>query len=152
MPGYRSLPDGINGKTADDVRDAELLQRSGDLEGATSTLEAALLACCPGEATPMPGWLCGRLAALYRSLKRYDDEVALLERYEATQLNDDARARYKARLSKARSIAASKRRPSNGALDSVQGVLSRPRRSALPRGIDASNIPFPRPDARRRAP
>jgi hypothetical protein len=51
------------------------------------------------------GQLCGRLAALYRSLNRYDAEVALLERYEATQLNEDARVRYKARQSKARSIA-----------------------------------------------
>lgn len=137
MPGYRSLPDGIRGVTADDVRSAELLQRAGDLEGAVSRLESALQACCPDHAAPMPGWLCGRLAALYRSLKRYADEVSLLERYEATQLSEQARVRFRARLSKARSLAASKRKARNGALDSVQGVLGRPRKLALAEAVDA---------------
>jgi hypothetical protein len=72
--------------------------------------------------------LCGRLAALYRSLKRYDDEVVLLERYEATQESDEARVRFKARLSKARSIAASKRKQGNGAINSVRQVLNTARR------------------------
>jgi hypothetical protein len=69
------------------------------------------------------GQLCGRLAALYRSLYRYDAEVALLERYEATQLNEDAPVRYKARRSKARSIA--HRAQQNGAYLPFRGP-SRP--------------------------
>jgi len=81
----------------------------------------------------IPGWLCGRLAALYRTIGRYDDEVHLLERYRESQRTEEARTRYDARLSKARIIAERKRRSDSGALQSVRVSMGRPthRRSAL---------------------
>jgi hypothetical protein len=85
----------------------------------------------------LPGWLCGRLAALYRTLGRYDDEVHLLERYRESQRNEEARTRYDARLSKARTIAERKRRHDSGALQSVRVSMGRPthRRSTLVRDV-----------------
>jgi hypothetical protein len=68
---------------------------------------------------------CGRLASIYRSLKRYDDEVELLERYRESQSSEEARTRFDARLSKARAIADRKRRPSTGALETVRQVRHR---------------------------
>jgi len=73
----------------------------------------------------MPGWICGRLASIYRSLKRYDDEVMLLERYRESQTTEEARTRFDARLSKARAIAERKRRPVTGALETVRQVRRR---------------------------
>ena len=72
----------------------------------------------------LPGWLCGRLAALYRALKRYDDEVLLLERYRESQTSEEARTRFDARLSKARAIAERKRRTDTRALASVRRVIT----------------------------
>jgi len=95
----------------------------------------------------MPGWLCGRLASVYRSLKRYDDEVMLLERYRESQHSEDARTRFDARLSKARAIAERKRRAETGALETVREVRRRssqrrrtPRRSiqTIPESATAS--------------
>jgi hypothetical protein len=73
----------------------------------------------------MPGWVCGRLASIYRTLKRYDDEVDLLERYRESQTSEEARTRFDARLSKARAIADRKRRPVTGALETVRQVRHR---------------------------
>ncbi|HEU4723524.1 MAG TPA: hypothetical protein VFS59_19375 [Gemmatimonadaceae bacterium] len=73
----------------------------------------------------MPGWICGRLASIYRTLKRYDDEVELLERYRESQTSEEARTRFDARLSKARAIAERKRRSSTGALETVRQVRHR---------------------------
>src|SRR5205085_6814414 len=91
----------------------------------------------------LPGWLCGRLAALYRTLERYDDEVALLERYRDSQVTEEARVRYDARLSKARTIAERKRRRDSGAVASVRRVIARPRpeRAAVP-DLDAPRSGF----------
>lgn len=75
----------------------------------------------------IPGWLCCRLAALYRSTARYDDEVHLLERCRSSQESEDARTRYDARLSKARTVAERKRRRESGALASVRASMNRPR-------------------------
>ena len=84
----------------------------------------------------MPGWVCGRLASIYRTLKRYDDEVELLERYRESQTSEEARTRFDARLSKARAIADRKRRPVTGALETVREVRHRSsqRRRTPPRG------------------
>ena len=84
----------------------------------------------------MPGWVCGRLASIYRTLKRYDDEVELLERYRESQTSEDARTRFDARLSKARAIADRKRRPVTGAVETVREVRHRSsqRRRTPPRG------------------
>ena len=138
MPGYRSLSTHLAGTAAEHAREAELRQRGGDPESAARLLEQALEASL--RARPeMPGWVCGRLASIYRSLKRYDDEVELLERYRESQTSEEARTRFDARLSKARAIADRKRRPTTGALETVRQVRHRSsqRRRTPPRGRQA---------------
>jgi hypothetical protein len=124
MPGYRTLSSQLDGSAAEHAREAELRQRGGDTEAAARMLENALEASLLVH-PEMPGWLCGRLASVYRSLKRYDDEVMLLERYRETQRSEEARTRFDARLSKARAIAERKRRPQMGALDTIKQVRRR---------------------------
>ena len=124
MPGYRALSAQLSGTAAEQARQAELRQRGGDPETAARLLEDALEASLRVR-TEMPGWLCGRLASIYRTLKRYDDEVDLLERYRESQSSEDARTRFDARLSKARAIADRKRRPTTGALETVRQVRHR---------------------------
>jgi hypothetical protein len=132
MPGYKPLPSSVTGPEADQVRQAESRRRGGDADSAVHLLEDALAASLELR-QEIPGWLCGRLAALYRTLGRYDDEVHLLERYRESQRTEEARTRYDARLSKARIIAERKRRRDSGALQSVRVSMSRPnhRRPAL---------------------
>ena len=138
MPGYRSLSASMSGRAADHAREAELKQRHGDPETAARLLEEALEATLRTR-PEMPGWLCGRLASIYRTLKRYDDEVELLERYRESQTSEEARTRFDARLSKARAIADRKRRPVTGALETVRQVRHRSsqRRRTPPRGTPA---------------
>jgi hypothetical protein len=126
MPGYKALPSFMTGEAADQVREAEARHRVGDSDSAVHLLEEALAASIIAKPV-YPGWLCGRLAALYRTLGRYDDEVQLLERYRDSQTSEEARTRYDARLCKARTIAERKRRSNSGALDSVRASLGRPR-------------------------
>lgn len=126
MPGYKALPSFMTGAAADQVREAEARHRTGDSAAAVQLLEEALAASIATRPA-YPGWLCGRLAALYRTLGRYDDEVHLLERYRESQTSEEARTRYDARLCKARTIAERKRRPDSGALESVRASLGRPR-------------------------
>lgn len=137
MPGYKALPSFMTGAAADQVREAEARHRTGDSAMAVQLLEEALAASVAARPA-YPGWLCGRLAALYRTLGRYDDEVHLLERYRESQTSEEARTRYDARLCKARTIAERKRRPDSGALDSVRASLGRRRtrrsRSAIGKG------------------
>jgi hypothetical protein len=116
----------MTGAAADQVREAEARHRLGDSATAVQLLEEALVASVAARPA-YPGWLCGRLAALYRTLGRYDDEVHLLERYRESQTSEEARTRYDARLCKARTIAERKRRPDSGALESVRASLGRPR-------------------------
>lgn len=140
MPGYKPLPLTVTGAEADQVRQAESRRRGGDPDTAIRLLEDALEASLL--ITPvLPGWLCGRLAALYRTIGRHDDEVRLLERYRDSQEMEEARTRYSARLSKARTIAERKRRSDSGALDSVRALMSRPssRRTATTRSLVASD-------------
>jgi hypothetical protein len=99
-----------------------VLQRAGDPDQAVFLLESTIDAYAETE-THLPGWLCGRLATLYRTLERHDDEVRLLERYSESQSADDVRTRFDARLSKARAIAERKRRTETRALTSVRRVL-----------------------------
>jgi hypothetical protein len=131
MPGYKPLPYSVTGPAADQARQAETRRKGGDPQTAVHLLEEALEASARLDPV-LPGWLCGRLAALYRTLERYDDEVALLERYRDSQVTEDARVRYDARLSKARTIADRKRRRDSGAVASVRLVLSRPRSERTP--------------------
>jgi hypothetical protein len=123
VPGYKALPEEFDGPAADQVRYAEVLQRAGDAAEAVRLLELTLESCVRTR-PELPGWLCGRLAALYRALKRYDDEVLLLERYRESQTSEDARTRFDARLSKARAIAERKRRTDTRALASVRRVIT----------------------------
>ncbi|HUR29739.1 MAG TPA: hypothetical protein VM509_16225, partial [Planctomycetota bacterium] len=124
MPGYRSLSSHISGRAAEHAREAEVRQRDGDPEAAARLLEDALEASMRVR-PELPGWVCGRLASIYRTLKRYDDEVLLLERYRESQSSEEARTRFDARLSKARAIADRKRRPDTGALATVRQVRTR---------------------------
>jgi hypothetical protein len=124
MPGYRTLSTHLTGLAAEQAREAELRQRCGDAASAARLLEEALEASLLVR-PEMPGWLCGRLASVYRSLKRYDDEVLLLERYRESQDSEEARTRFDARLSKARAIAERKRRPETMALETVRQVRHR---------------------------
>jgi hypothetical protein len=124
MPGYRSLSAQLSGTAAEHAREAELRQRGGDPDTAARLLEEALDASLRVR-PEMPGWICGRLASIYRTLKRYDDEVELLERYRESQTSEEARTRFDARLSKARAVAERKRRPVTGALETVRQVRHR---------------------------
>lgn len=125
MPGYKNLPDHFSGRVAEGVRFAEILQRAGANEDAVHLLERTL-EICVASSPEIPGWLCGRLASLYRTLKRYDDEVRLLERYrDSHQLSDEAHSRFDARLSKARAIADRNSRQDTRVLASVRNVMSR---------------------------
>jgi len=123
VPGYKALPEEFDGPAAEQVRYAEVLQRAGDAGEAVRLLELTLDTCAKTR-PELPGWLCGRLAALYRALKRYDDEVLLLERYRESQTSEEARTRFDARLSKARAIAERKRRTDTRALASVRRVIT----------------------------
>jgi len=114
----------LSGTAAEHAREAELRQRGGDPETAARLLEEALDASLRVR-PEMPGWICGRLASIYRTLKRYDDEVELLERYRESQTSEEARTRFDARLSKARAVAERKRRPVTGALETVRQVRHR---------------------------
>jgi hypothetical protein len=125
MPGYKALPDQYGGRVAQGVRYAEVLQRAGATDDAVQVLETAL-EMCTATSPEIPEWLCGRLAALYRVLKRVDDEVRLLERYrDSHQRSQDAGTRFDARLSKARAIADRQRRSDTRSLTSVQKAPNR---------------------------
>jgi hypothetical protein len=137
MPGYKSLPQQFNGPAAEQVRIAEALQRLGANEDAAHLLEAALEVCAA--ASPeLPGWLCGRLASVYRTLKRHDDEVRLLVRYRDSQRSEDARSRFDARLSKARAIAERQARTETRMLASVRTAVTR-RPADASASLDASD-------------
>jgi hypothetical protein len=139
MPGYRAIPQYLTGKVADLARDAGVFEDVKDYEGALRTYEEALVESLTS--TPvLPGFLCGRLAALYRRLERYHDEVELLEAYRKSQTSEAARTRYDARLCKARAIAARKQRADCGALASVRAIKRRKpiRLPNTPEGLSSS--------------
>lgn len=137
MPAYCPLPESVTGPVADTVRRAESLVHLGQLDDACRLLEDTLDAAFP-VGSELPVWLCGRLAALYRSLERYGDEVAILERFRDSQTGDDTKRRYDARLSKARLLSA-RARPRALALDSVRVAMERPRTGATKPLVAASN-------------
>ncbi|MEO8560593.1 MAG: hypothetical protein ABI601_00865 [bacterium] len=130
MPGYKTLPEQFDGPAAAQVRFAEVLQRAGANDDAAQLLESALEVCVA--TTPeLPGWLCGRLASIYRTLKRHDDEVRLLMRYRDSQTSEEARARFDARLSKAHAIAARSSRSETRMLASVRTAVNRKSGAAM---------------------
>lgn len=124
MPGYPLLSAKLSGSAAECVREAELHRRNGDSATAAVILELALEHTCRAT-NVLPAWICGRLATAYRTLKRYDDEVRLLERYQDTQLEEDARGRLVGRLSKARALAHRHRHRDTGALMAVRELQNR---------------------------
>ncbi|MEP6620222.1 MAG: hypothetical protein ABJE47_12945 [bacterium] len=123
MPGYRTLAI-VPADGAEEVHVAEQLRRVGKLAEAAVLMEQAL-ALGLQRSPVVPGWLAGRLASLYRMLARYDDEVRMLEHYRESQVTDDHRGRYDARLSKARAIADLKRRVDSTATVSLSRLVSR---------------------------
>ena len=94
------------------------------------------------DAGEVPTWICGRLAAVYRSLGRYEEEVRLLERYCDSELSEEASSRYRARLSKARAIAERRRKADTGALRTVREVRLRSQGRRRGRGPDESSVPI----------
>ena len=75
--------------------------------------------------TALPSFVVGRLAVLYRRLGQFDDEIFLLERYRDSLVDDDLQARYRARLTKAYSLAAQHRGSDSVALASVRASTER---------------------------
>jgi hypothetical protein len=143
MPGYRSLPEQFSGPAAEQVRLAELLQRAGANEDAVHHLEAALEVCA-ASGPQLPGWLCGRLATMYRTLKRYDDEVNLLVRYRDSQQSEEARMRFDARLSKARAIAQRNGRSDTRMLASVRTAVHRRAAESAAQRVPSASLGFSR--------
>ena len=139
MPGYRTLPSRLSGFAAEHVRQAELHQQEGDLTSAAMLLENALDQATD-DAGQMPAWICGRLASVYRSLGRYEEEVSLLERYCDSEISEEAGSRYRARLSKARAIAERRRKTETGALRTVRAVRTRSRGRRRGAGPDESSV------------
>ena len=127
MPGYRLLPANVTGLAADRTREATLLEEQGDHRHAILMYEQALTASL-AERPQLPGFVCGRLAAVYRREGRYQDELDLLERYRDSQTDEDARTRFDARLSKARALAARHMRTECAALSSVRAIKPSTRR------------------------
>jgi hypothetical protein len=124
MPGYRELPESLDGSAAQYTREASSLEQQDDFNGALRAYEQALAEALR-QSPVVPDFICGRLAALYRRLGRYDDEVELLESYRDTQVSDRARMRFDARLSKARAIAEKRSKRESGALESVRAIKKR---------------------------
>ena len=130
MPGYRELPLRFTGRVADATRAAQEREGAGDANAAMSLYEAAL-AMALAEGDGVPGFLCGRLAVLYRKAGRLEDEILLLEGYAMNQESETLLNRFVSRLGKARALAARVVRRDSGALASVR--LIRPARRASSR-------------------
>lgn len=94
----------MSGFTAQQIRTATTLRREGNLAAAALALELALSRCL-ADVPVVPVSICRRLASLYRTLGRYDDEVRLLERYRDSQLDAANRMRFDLRLQEARAHA-----------------------------------------------
>lgn len=128
MPGYRPIADDLTGSAQVDARTAEDLVRAGNVTEAALVLETTVTVSLQSNGA-IPPWLCGRLACVYRTLERYDDEVALITRYRESQVSEDMRTRYDARLSKAQALAEKYRKRDSGALASIR-LIKKSRRSA----------------------
>ena len=147
MPGYRSLSEKYVGPGASLARIAEEHRRNGDFNAAATALEEALFAVMAESAVMLP-WVCGRLASLYRSLGRLEDEERLLERYRESQITEEGRSRLSARLTKVQAMLGRRRHRDSGAHQSVAKVLQRSKARAH-RETPVSN-PQPPDDSGRR--
>ena len=103
MAGYQSLSEKYVGPGASLARIAEEHRRNGDVNAAATALEEALSEVMAESAVMLP-WVCGRLASLYRSLGRLEDEERLLERYRESQTTEEGRSRLSARLTKVQAM------------------------------------------------
>ncbi|MDB4914463.1 MAG: hypothetical protein JWM95_2107 [Gemmatimonadetes bacterium] len=121
MPGYGAVPDMLTGVAADIAREASLLEQEGDRAEAVRLYERAIVESLQHR-PQLPGFVCGRLAQMYRHMGLYQLEVELLERYRDSQTDDAARTRFDARLSKARTLAVRYRSFECGALSSVRAI------------------------------
>lgn len=103
MPGYRPLR---NAETQDHhgiAARADDLSRRGRDDEAACLLES-FIAELEASGANLPSWPYGRLAFVYRRLRRHADEVELLERYISLQGDEEQAVRFSARLSKARAL------------------------------------------------
>ncbi|MDB4915388.1 MAG: hypothetical protein JWM95_3032 [Gemmatimonadetes bacterium] len=120
MPGYRTLPESVSGIVADLTREAAMLETEGEHAQAGLIYERALCTAA-ADADSMPAYLCGRLALHYRRLGHHAEEVALLERYQASLRTERERIRFDARLSKAKALMERASRAEEcGALSSIR--------------------------------
>ena len=124
MGGFRLRDDSFTGDLGELVRDAMERGANGQSQEAALLYERAFCLALSGE-SDVPPSIVGRLAVIYRRLGRYDDEIFLLERYRDSLTDDELRARYRARLTKAYALAAQHRLTDSGALASVRASAAR---------------------------
>lgn len=106
------------------VQEASARDMEGNAHEAAALYERAF--CQAVELrTALPSFVVGRLAVLYRRLGQFDNEIFLLERYRDGLVHDDLQARYRARLTKAYSLAAQHRGSDSVALASVRASTER---------------------------
>ena len=106
MPGYRPLRNAESPAHLDIADRADELSRVGRDEEAAALLESFIAGLEAHGADDLPAWPYGRLAFVYRRLRRHADEVDLLERYIARHGGEEQAVRFSARLSKARALVA----------------------------------------------
>ena len=105
MPGYRPLKRAESEHHLGIAERADELSRQGDDAAAAQLLEQ-FIAELEQRQGDLPAWPYGRLAFVYRRMRRYRDEVELLERFMALQGDEEQAVRFSARLSKARALLA----------------------------------------------
>jgi hypothetical protein len=135
MPRYRPFSATESGPTADSARAAEAMQLDGDLNAAIRILECALTEGDGDAGAMTSGWVCSRLATLYRRVGRFEDEVDLLERYCESHQDDEWRMRFNVRLYKARTLLSRSREEQSPMQRSVRGAMQRAK--AARRGADS---------------
>ncbi|HEV7992400.1 MAG TPA: hypothetical protein VGP25_11290 [Gemmatimonadaceae bacterium] len=104
MPAFPPLPDAAPRAHADAAAHADQLLKAGRRADAIAYL-SGMIEELERETEPVPAWPYGRLALLHRHARNYDDEVRVLERYQALVPDGTQRTRFAARLSKARALA-----------------------------------------------
>jgi hypothetical protein len=111
------------------LAEADSLVRGGDQPAAIVRLEQAVqddIADLDGAQARV---LYIRLASLYRTHERYQDELALLEGYVSRHPDDSQRTRFQARLSKLRALIGQSR--TSSVVPVMHGGIVRPRQSRV---------------------
>lgn len=117
---YRNIEALVDDEFVQTLEEVDSRSRSKDVTGAVELMEQ-LLERCLEESPVIPDWVCGRLASLYRTQKRFRDEVALIERFQASQTTPDC-TRLNARLMKARACAERMKDSDSVMLESVRAL------------------------------